>query len=354
MLTQPQHTPRPAPEDPRITVVIHNVTFVGIFAHAAFVAIFWWLHVPAMALFNIGSVACWIGARLAGDRRRTRLAVLLIVSEVVLHAVLAVSLLGWGSGFQYYLLPLIPFLMFNGQLSRRTVIAGAVGITLILLALQVATFDVSAGGIPPATLRALELLNIIVPLTALALISFYFRLASVDVERRLETLAMTDALTRLPNRRYIRELLESERVSALHSGRGFGVIIADIDGFKTINDTHGHDGGDHALREVAAVLRGALRANDSAARWGGEEFLFLLPDTDLAGAGRVAEKLRVAVESAALSFAGQPLPVTLTFGVAVCSGAGSIDESVRRADRAMYRGKSLGKNRVVLDEPEAN
>ena len=353
MLTQPQNNPRPLPEDPRIRVVIHNVTFVGIFAHAAFVGVFWWLHVPAMALFNIGSVICWIVARLAGDRGRTRLAVLLIVTEVVLHAVLAVSLLGWASGFQYYLLPLIPFLMFNGQLSRRTVVAGAVGITLILLALQITTFDAGAGAIPAATMRALELLNIIVPLTALALISFYFRLASVEVEKRLESLAMTDALTRLPNRRYIRELLESERVSALHSGRRFGVIIADIDGFKTINDTRGHDGGDHALREVAAVLRGALRGNDSAARWGGEEFLFLLPDTDLAGAAAAAEKLRLAVENAALSFAGQPLPMTLTFGVAICSGTGSIDESVRRADRALYKGKELGKNRVVLDEGEA-
>jgi diguanylate cyclase (GGDEF)-like protein len=342
-----------AGEDPRIGVVIHNVTFVGIFAHAAFVGVFWWLHVPAMALFNVGSVICWIVARIAGDRRRTRLAVLLIVGEVVSHAVLAVLLMGWRSGFQYYLLPLIPFLMFNGQLSRRVVVAASVGITLILLALQVATVDAAAGGLAPATLHALELLNIVVPLTALALISFYYRLASVEVERRMEALAMTDALTRLPNRRYIRELLESERVSALHSGRGFGVIIADIDGFKSINDTRGHDGGDHVLREVAAVLRGALRANDSAARWGGEEFLFLLPDTDLAGAGAVAEKLRVAVENAALSFADQPLPVTLTFGVAVCSGAGSIDESVRRADRALYRGKSLGKNRVVMDEGEA-
>jgi diguanylate cyclase (GGDEF)-like protein len=148
----------------------------------------------------------------------------------------------------------------------------------------------------------------------------------------------------------MRELLEQQLHASRRSGRPFGVILSDIDGFKAINDTFGHDAGDQALREVAGVLRRSRRAQDTAARWGGEEFLFLLPDTDPAGARDAAERLRRAIEAAGLTIAGKPLPLTMTFGLTTASGAGTIDAVIRRADRALYQGKAQGRNRVVSEE----
>jgi diguanylate cyclase (GGDEF)-like protein len=100
---------------------------------------------------------------------------------------------------------------------------------------------------------------------------------------------------------------------------------------------------------VASALRGVLRAQDSIARWGGEEFLFLLPDTDLHGAGVVAEKLRVALEGARITFAERRVPVAMTFGVAVCTRGATVEDAIQRADRALYSGKQSGKNQVVLE-----
>jgi len=344
--------PATDPADPaagsRMFLVIHYVTYVGISAHTAFIALFAWLHVPVMAWFNLYSVASWVAARVANRRRRPRLAVALLVAEVVSHAVLAVWILGWNSGFHYYLIPVVPFLMFNDQLRTRTVVAGSVAVAGIYLALRIATLDRVSATIGSEVMQWVEYLNILVPFSALAIISIYFRFSSQDVERRMESLAMTDALTRLPNRRRMRELLEDECVRFGRSQRTFGVIIGDIDGFKQINDTRGHECGDYVLRELAVVLRSALRDQDAVARWGGEEFLFLLPETDLAGAGVVAEKLRAAVERAQLAFGGQPLPMSMTFGVASYEAPIPLEDCVRRADQAMYSGKSQGKNRVVL------
>jgi diguanylate cyclase (GGDEF)-like protein len=333
----------------RTFMVIRYVSWVGIIAHAGFIGLFALLGVPVMALFNIYSVAAWVGAREANRRGRQQLAVALLVSEVWCHALLAVWYVGWASGFHYYLIPLVPFLMFNDQLRARTAVLGSVAITMSYVALRIATFDATPSAIPPMALHWIYCANMVIPMTALAGSSFYFRSASIDLERAMEALAMTDALTSLPNRHRMRELLEYERARSQRGGASFGVILGDVDGFKQINDRHGHEAGDLVLRELAAVLRAALRGQDVAARWGGEEFLFLLPGTDLSGAAVAAEKLRAAVETAEICFASERLQVAMTFGVAAGTGTISTDDCVRRADRALYVGKDRGKNRVILD-----
>lgn len=334
----------------RSFLVIHYVTWVGIVAHAGFIGLFAWLGVPLLALFNVFSVAAWIVARVANQRLFPRVAALLLLVEVSLHAVLACELLGWSSGFHYYLIPLIPFLMFHDRLSTRTVVVASAAVGVLYVVLRVATAD----RLPPPTWdgRAwfVVYVNMAVPLLALALVSIYFRFASIDAEHAMEALAMTDPLTRLANRRRMRDLLDLERVRAGRSQRPFAVVIADIDDFKRINDARGHDCGDHVLVEAAALLRGAVRAQDGVARWGGEEFLFLLPDTDAGGGRVVAEKLRAAVAAANIAFGGQRVPTTMTFGVAAWSKGDSVDDCVRRADEALYAGKSRGKNQVVADE----
>lgn len=328
-------------------IVIRYVSWVGILAHAAFIGLFLWLRVPVMAAFNVGSVAIWIGARMANTRLMPRVATWLIFGEVTAHAILAVGILGWASGFHYYLIPLIPFLMFNDQLRTRTATAGSVLVALVYAGLRALTFSKTAGWIAPVTMHAVAYLNLFVPFVALGLMSAYFRYASVDVERQMAELAMTDMLTGLPNRRRMRELLDGQVVRFQRSAQPFGVLLSDIDGFKAVNDSRGHACGDYVLRELAGVLRSRIRGQDSVARWGGEEFLFLLPETDAAGSTALAEKLRSAVERAGMSFGGAPVSVTMTFGVAAFDGKGSLEDAIRQADQALYMGKERGKNRVV-------
>ena len=333
----------------RMVPVVHYLTYVGIGAHALFIAVFAWIGVPLLAAFNVLSVAAWTAARVANRRRYPGVAALLLFLEVTAHAILACRLLGWNSGFHYYLVPVVPFLMFHDRLSTRTAIVGSAVVTATYLLLRAATIDVVPTFVAPAVLRLVDYGNIAIPLVALGIISVYFRVASIDVERSMESLAMTDALTRLPNRQRMRELLEAERVRCARDGHPFGVVLGDIDSFKLINDTLGHDCGDHVLQDAAVALRSVLRGQDTVARWGGEEFLFLLPDTDLRGAGVVAEKLCVALEAANISFAERRVPVAMTFGVAVCMRGTTVQDAIARADRALYSGKHAGKNQVVLE-----
>lgn len=323
-----------------MSAVIHYTTYVGIAAHAGFIPLFYWLHVPVLALFNVYSVAAWVAARLVNNRGRRRLATALVLTEVLAHATLAVALLGWDSGFHYYLIPLIPFLMFNDDLPTPLVTAGSAFTTLLYLALRVWA--------PTATAMPawVQWTNILVPMLALAVISVYFRTASIEVEQQMAELAMKDALTLLPNRRHLRALLDQEALRFERTGRTFAVVLADIDGFKQINNSRGHDVGDSVLRELAQLLRAGLRKQDQVARWGGEEFLFLLPDTDAHGAEILAEKLRGAVERTALA-APNPVATTMTFGVAEALRGTTTEDCLRRADEALYVGKQAGKNRVV-------
>jgi diguanylate cyclase (GGDEF)-like protein len=191
----------------------------------------------------------------------------------------------------------------------------------------------------------------VIPFLALALVSYYFRLASTDAERRLERVAATDPLTGLLNRRSMSARLLEEEARHLRTGAPFALILADVDHFKRINDAHGHAVGDRVLSSVAGVLYGSLRTQDAAARWGGEEFLLLLPDTTLDGAEEVASRLRRDVQDRLPELRGVPADVTLTFGVAAYAPVESVDACLKAADDALYRGKAEGRDRVVSARP---
>lgn len=185
---------------------------------------------------------------------------------------------------------------------------------------------------------------IVIGVLALAVLALlYSKLRLRERARRdLEQAAQTDPLTGLLNRRGLRDWVEAQGAQL-----SLALILADVDNFKRINDGHGHDIGDAVLAEVARRLQAELRAEDRAARWGGEEFMLLLPRCDAAAAGLVAERLRLAV-------AGTPIrgiEVTLSLGLAVRQG-GAFDEATRAADHALLSAKREGKNRVALAPPK--
>ena len=164
---------------------------------------------------------------------------------------------------------------------------------------------------------------------------------------RVEEQMRTDALTGLANRRAALEWLSSQQEHFKVTGIGFGLILADIDGFKYCNDLLGHECGDAILIQLANRLHRTLRKRDLSVRWGGEEFLILLPETSLEEAAHVAETVRACIEAEPFTANRTDIPITMTFGV---SQGGELpnDAVIRLADQAMYRGKRLGKNRVEV------
>ncbi len=172
-----------------------------------------------------------------------------------------------------------------------------------------------------------------------------------DLEKTLEQvsyLSRTDMLTGLSNRRDILEKIDDETSRGKRTKNSFSIIIMDIDNFKFINDRYGHDCGDFVLRRIADILKSLSRAHDTPSRWGGEEFLILLPDTDSAGAQIHAERIRVELEKLNLEYNTYQLWVTATFGVAGHNKLFLFDKTLKIADTALYEGKAGGKNCVVV------
>ena len=166
-------------------------------------------------------------------------------------------------------------------------------------------------------------------------------------EELLAQAARSDPLTGLMNRRAMLEHLEYEAARFQRSHSSFTLLLADIDRFKAINDTYGHDAGDQALIQVSEQLVQAIRTQDLVARWGGEEFLILLPDTDLQGGLVVAEALRKGVADQKVAIAEQDLRLTLSIGVAAYGLGQTIHQCIKAADTALYQAKFEGRNRAA-------
>jgi two-component system cell cycle response regulator len=164
----------------------------------------------------------------------------------------------------------------------------------------------------------------------------------------LDRISRTDVLTGLRNRRHVEEYLAKLTSLARRNVEPIAVLVIDIDHFKSVNDSHGHDAGDAVLREVAGRMLGSVRLEDMVGRWGGEEFLVVLPNTAAEGAAELAERLRQVVAGTPCRLAdGDAVQVTISVGCA----ASLIDDAgilVRSADAAMYQAKQTGRNRVVV------
>lgn len=161
-------------------------------------------------------------------------------------------------------------------------------------------------------------------------------------------LATRDDLTGLPNRRAMQDLMELERRRSLRSGRPLLVAELDIDHFKRINDTHGHATGDRALQAFAGVVRNCVRDTDVLARWGGEEFVLLLSDTQMDDARELLERVRGAVAAMEIPHTSGMLSLTVSAGLAQHLPQDTLEATLERADQALYTAKSLGRNRVAM------
>jgi two-component system, cell cycle response regulator len=174
-------------------------------------------------------------------------------------------------------------------------------------------------------------------------------------QRQMYESALRDGLTKAFNKKYFTDRLESEFTFAVRHTSPLALVLFDLDHFKKVNDTHGHQAGDHVLTEVSTLLSAALRAEDVFARYGGEEFAVICRGSDTNQAQVVGERLRKAVEGHQFVYEGTHIPVTISVGIAVLPNRDVKDANdlVALADQALYKSKNAGRNRVTIYTPDA-
>lgn len=328
--------------------LMYKIAAVAGATHVLFVGLFYGLGAYTLAKVNVGSVLLFALSYLCLKKRLNLLAVGLIMLEILAHAMLAVRAIGWDSGFHYYLLVVVPVLVIS-----KTRIPTFKPIMLLALLIIYISMDMVMRDLPPydvltaSTLSGLRYFNIAVTFLLLTYLSgMYLRLVT-EAEKALRVLATTDPLTQLLNRRSLLEIAEYEVVQRKRHQAPLAFILADIDHFKSINDQHGHAAGDAVLKAVSQTLRQASREQDSIARWGGEEFLILMPDAAKEMAVKVAERLRQQVQMLEVPFNDTVIQVSMTFGVSTHQADEIVDAPLNRADAALYQGKMAGRNQVV-------
>jgi diguanylate cyclase (GGDEF)-like protein len=316
------------------------------------------LNAETVARFNIISILTFFCCLILNRKGLHGSAFSLAYVEVNIHAFVATHYLGWEAGFYQYPLILAPLVFFNATWSVPIKIIFS---TLIAVSFTVLfnvyheqlygqiLYDVTIG-------HTLLYINTIIIVVIYSAIGYYYSQAANDIEDRLRTaqqeaewLANTDTLTHIGNRRAMTREIELEVSRTKRTQRPFIIAMCDIDNFKILNDTYGHDYGDHVLVETATFINNSIRHHDHVARWGGEEFIILLPDTNADEGMKIVDRLRQSIAANKHHYSGKEYPgITMTFGLSVFDNSININDCINSADQAMYEGKHQGRNRTVM------
>ncbi len=313
---------------------------------AAWIPMYAWIGSPVLSGLNVISVGMYAAAYQLIQRRRNTAALVLVWLEVLCHAALGSLLIGWDSGFHYFLLMFIPTIV----VSARSGLALPLVVALLVYYLGLhAVCQAFAPLTPlePWALRVAFWVNVCLIFGLYSFMTGFYRVTIVKAQQKLVAAATTDPLTGLVNRAHVQERAQVELSGGRRRGEPIALVLADVDHFKRINDELGHAAGDEVLVRMAKLMRDNLRDIDVLARWGGEEFLALLPASSGASAAAVAERMRQAVVDTPIEIGGRTVNLTMSFGVAEIDGVADLQAATARADQALYISKHGGRNRVT-------
>ena len=314
--------------------------------HVLLLGLFLIVELPMMWMTNALSVMAYIACLLAIKHRLYRCAGMLICIEIIAHAAIATWVLGWDSNFHFYVFCIVPIIAFGFHSSpvRRRCLSAAVLIVTVggyLLRNRVPLASISE--------QAQDVFGAVNALTATALLLHATALSvrfNLSMHMNLYHSAHRDSLTNLYTRRRV-----LQRLRQLGGGRRelpTAMVLIDIDHFKQINDQYGHDTGDVVLQQVAEVIASCVRTTDIAARWGGEEFLVLMPNTPFDDARVIAERILTHLREQAGLTRQVSVTLTATLAVAILKDGETFRDALNRADQRLYEGKQEGRNRVML------
>jgi len=342
-----EHPPRGSIAGGAFWPLLRRIVVLAGCVDVAFFLLYWAIGSPWLQWMNVASVALYGTAYWLIGLRRGTIAIALIWLEVLLHATIGTLLIGWSSGFNYFLLLMIPAIGVGTRRVRATLMM-VVLLTFYLALDRYATLNGPIAPIGEGALALVRAANIAIVFAMFASLTFFYIGTVRRAERELAAQATRDPLTRLSNRRHVR-LLAERSLDQRTDGSEDALLLLDIDLFKQVNDQHGHAVGDQVLKVVAERLRTTCRDCDVVARWGGEEFLVLLPGTDLTAARRAAERLRTTINDAPIVAGTTSLSITVSIGATLVADWPSFDQAIARADRALYRSKTEGRDRTNVE-----
>ena len=324
--------------------VLLGIAVVAGLVHLGFMGMMVWAGVHSLVVGNVASVLSYVLMFQLARRGQLRGSLITGGLEVVAHAVVATWVIGWASGFHYYILLTLPILIMTTVISRADKVLGGPIFFATMLALDVFCRQrVPEVVLDAPILSTLHYFNLVSCMAILVFMSMLYLMQIRSAEAQLRAMATTDPLTQLHNRRALMDVIQHEERRLQRGRQALSFVMADIDHFKQINDSLGHEAGDQVLQQVSQALAKGVRDVDHLARWGGEEFLVVLPGTDEVEAAQVAERLRQAVDALQLP----SRHVSMTFGVSEVRENESAEHAISRADAALYEGKRAGRNRVV-------
>lgn len=310
---------------------------------------------------NIGLVLAHLVMALIAKKSDLRIIGTIAYCMTGVHSVLATLGVGWDYGFALYLICIVPLAFYIPYKRMRT--SCIIAFTSVA-AFTLLRFYVAADGFTPyghvlsdiktIAVNGIYIFNSIASFILLVVISIVYNVsnkrAQAELERKnakLRELAYTDPLTKLKNRRSMFSAVKESFKSAQQNGTAFTVLLADIDDFKKVNDSYGHNCGDFVLTEISRIFEMNVPEEASVCRWGGEEILVLLPECKTEKGAEIADGIRMAVDNRIFEHEGKNFRVSITVGVCENSGNLTADKMISKADKNLYSGKNSGKNCVV-------
>ena len=326
--------------------MVQQVAVMAAAIDVGYVLLFWWLGSVPLALVNVVSIAMYVGAYQLVKMRHNTAAITLIWLEVMLHAALGSLLIGWDSGFHYYLLLFIPTIVVANTRGY------AVPLVMLLLAYYLGLRAVCdwlgpLTPLSPISLKWVNALHVALVFGMLSALAAFYRRTVLIAEDRLRKQATLDPLTGLNNRRQLLRLGLPMLACARRSATPLAVAMLDIDHFKRVNDTWGHDAGDEVLVRIGQLLKASFRSSDIVARFGGEEFCILAPGLSPEEAFSLFDAFRLRLAEERFTFDGEQVAITISIGVST-EVIDSIDTMIAAADTQLYRAKERGRNRVEV------
>ncbi len=324
-------------------------------AHTLYMVLFAMSGVVEMVFFNIGSIIFYAVMIICAKCIKEPLKLVYAsIAEIVLHASVATVFVGLRPNFCMFLLMIIPLAFLT---PNKVWWAPFVTLLTSVPLYGLLNFYFSTEGRAVYDLSntnyqtVFYVINIFIGSFVLIYVATIFTYinrytgSKIRIQNeQLRILASTDPLTKLSNRREINRRLEQVYLESKNSGKSFVVGIGDIDNFKRVNDTYGHDMGDVVLAAVAGTIGNNIPETGCASRWGGEEFLFVLPNTDINGGKECADKIISLIRSQTFTLEDKIFSVTMTVGIYECTSEDSLDNVISRADSRLYKGKHNGKD----------
>lgn len=341
------------------TIIVLSASIV----HVISLVVFSYLSIPIMIVINLLSIMVCFAMFLPEIRNDYSMILKIIFTESIFYIFAATICIGWNAGFPLYIFALIPFTYYISYLStlkddnRISTLGFSIVATVAFLSMRLYSYFEE----PLYRVSEIRFLYFIYMVNAgisillilFCLSVFYSAITFSEStlrarNSRLSSLAITDPLTGFYNRRFMVDHLRQAVYRAEQTNIPFSLLLCDIDDFKLINDTYGHNCGDQVILKMSSIMHRIVRDSDYICRWGGEEILILLPGCPANNAARLAEKIRAEIIEHPVQYHGNTVPFSMTFGIQSYEACTDYLELLKKADSKLYQGKQNGKNCIVL------